>query len=485
MDIKDSKKYFFLFFILSFLITVPIISSGAALIPEDNATVNESWIDVSLTDPNPNDKLKFNVGGEDLTKFESLGLYAKNPEANELVYASKATIGFETNIYTDVNVFDVCPDLNPDADVTYQTFREQNNYGALYQGDQEFYVTFSTIDLGNTFNRHDYSQEFPISVNLHPDFESFDGETINGITIQTNEYKYETKTVEVSTIEEGLCGSYQDNYTGSQTFEQEIEVTASADDMNVDEYQNVADKCGGEVIEGSTRTLTVQNYITETTNIEGHNFNENTEDQKLGKFTFNDQARIRPSVMKKKQSIRVTAASILDQTDWTDWDQIYWGPNTYTSPTTTEFGDELNDVIKSVHVQNRYIHKEYTAQMFIFSTVQLDAETFETALEDPYFQQGNFVWDERISGTEKGTVTEPRSPLVKLFESLGNTISNAIGAFFGGLFSGPAGIIILIVIVIAAIIGIYLFIKIGLPILRRYIGFYTGGAVDEKKNKRK
>jgi hypothetical protein len=451
---KTKTKTLYLFFFLSlFLVAIlpaALVVDVRADVTREQSVVKYDWLYTDLTDPNPDDKLRYSIGGYDLSSFENLGIYQQDESAGEVIFAARATFGFEINAYTAVNVYDAYPELDTDATQSYQfLYIKYFNPWPFVSSEPRYYTTFSTVDLGETFNPNDFGEEFAVRVGLNPDFQNFGGKYIQNIKIDSSEYQYKVKTVEVSNVESGACGTYEDEYTDQEVKTVEMNVQKMGEDAPNDQYLNdVTDAELGVWIAGTPRTTTVQNSIMDT-NPKGTIFNN----REVGEYTLRDRVQMRPQIDKVEQSVRVREMAFEYCKFW-HTHTTYWGPTTKKSPT-----EGVPDLTRSAHVYNSYIHKEYEANVILLATMKLDYEEYESALSDPYLSQGNWVWDSEVGGSEEVSIVSEQAGSDQIIDAIADFL-------FGGIFGQ---IILPILILIGVLIGIYAFIKLGIPLIKRKI----------------
>jgi hypothetical protein len=420
------------------MLGVASLSSAADSTPDDTV-ITPYWLHADVNDPNPDDNLRFSVGGYDLHNFQSHGIYQQDPNTNEIVFKATGMFGFETNMYTTAEVGSVFPEINPNARQSYKFLSiKYFNPWPFVSSTPSYYSTFSSVDLGSKFNPQRYDQQVPITVGLNPSFANFGGRSINGIEIESNDYNYHVKHVEIAGIKDGDCGDYEDNYTNSNTKKVEIKTQKLTQDSPDRDVLNLVTNANlGVELTDNQREITKQNSLEDTTP-KGQVFSN----RELGDFTFNDHVLLRPEVTITKQSVQVTDMAF-EFCHFYKTSTIYWGPRTYKTPNY-----DTPDLIKSVHVNNRYIHKDYKVQIDFLCSVKLDAETYETALNDPYFKQNDWMWDAETGGTQELTFVTTKSGLAKIGEAIGNAIGGFIGSLFGGMLSWLWPIIILVVAVV-------------------------------------
>jgi len=106
-------------------------------------------------------------------------------------------------------------------------------------------------------------------------------------------------------------------------------------------------------------------------------------------------------------------------------------------------------------VTNRYVHQEFNVEVNFLASMQFDPILGGVILEDPFVRAGDFVWDESLLGTSDYTIVQ-YTPVQDFFDML---LTTALP-------------IILVIIIIG--VGIYVFMKIGMPLLMFRMGQKSG-----------
>ena len=91
--------------------------------------------------------------------------------------------------------------------------------------------------------------------------------------------------------------------------------------------------------------------------------------------------------------------------------------------------------------------------MAFYATIPVTAELSQTILADPYLKRGDMVWDSDFTGVYEVTLAPTKGdPISNFFEWLGDLV---FGDFIGT-----------IILILIGIVGLYIFIKIGIPYIR-------------------
>lgn len=447
---KTKKQiYFFSFFIC---ITIPILLlalSPLAIINDDSVTISDKtirydWLNVQLEN-DPSDLVEFSKGGLKLTEFENDGIFSRNDETRELVYKSRANFMFEINAYTDVDIFNVWPNINTHKQQLFLYLSHHWFYWFPWgESWQYYYVTAQTIDYGSTFLSHDYDFTLPISIDIAPDFANLDGTTINGINIRSADYLYQIKAVEVANVRDGTCGDYEDLYTDQSWDGVNVEMDQFVEDSITNEYAlgRVAEYDLG-VDPLDTRDHTIQNSKIDTFP-QGHTEIYPSSNQPV---IFNEHIALRPEITESIQEFEVRDAGLVS-------DGLFGWDDVERNPSTKEV-----DRVRSAHVYNQFIHKEYKVSVNFLATIQLDAQMYESFLADPYLKLGDWLWDNELGGTTD-VVVVPHDSGIEMF-----------WAVLGDMLFGSGGWIILVIIIIVVIVVIYIFLKkFGMPLIKKRMG---------------
>ena len=432
---KISILFFFIFFLFSVQVIGFSINFVRAEDEEEKYLITWDWLTTSVYD-NPNDKLMHSIGGEDLKSFENLGIYSQDETG--VIFKSRATFGFELNSYLALNVEDCYPDVKFDAIKTFSYLGVAYTWGIIPQYAKIYSITARSVDLGDTFNSQHYTDPLRLTVDIVPTFKNFGGEYLNGVQINSVDHIYEIKVVKMDKVEHGLVGEYEDIYTEQTTQSGEVNVVKLEEDDpgNAQARQGVNNlDLGWETndITDVRNDITIQNdnYLSDPVGTTYHNSG-------TGAFDFNVMFSMRPEITYSEQTIHVRRAVLIVDTLW----------NTYQLHGSVENYDDTR--MRSIHVTSPFVHQEYEVTVYFLATVNLDAEVYESALGDPYFVKGDWLWNEEIGGTTDVTIVE----------------SDPLGQILDMIMAWLIPIIVIIVIILV----IYLGMKIGMPLLMFRLG---------------
>jgi hypothetical protein len=420
------------------------LSPFEAAVEISDKTIRYDWLNIQINDPI--DNVRYSKGGIKLTKFENDGIFQSNEVENIVIFKSRATFFFEINAYTDVDIHDVWPEIDTNKQ-EYSRFLWFRHYviWPFVPTTNSYGVTWRTIDFGppETFNPNDFDLIQPISVDIAPDFADLDGQILNGIPIKSADFIYHVKSMEVVSVRDGTCGDYKDIYTdrdfkaANVDFDQFMEQAPT----NHEALRRV-ESYGLGVVPGPIRDkVQIQQRKADTRIVTDIEINPISN----APLIFNEMIVLRPEITKSVEEFAVKDCA------------FEYAANTGTSTVFTGPLTHEKDRIRSVHIYNQFIHKEYKVEVVFLSTVQLDAEMYESFLGDPYLKMGDWLWDEEIGGVSDVVVVANQPITTQLIEGF--------MAQLGDLF-GLGGILTWIIVIIVAIVGIYIFIKIGIPLIR-------------------
>lgn len=465
--LESQKKKLILFFsiLLLSIISVSSVLIWMSPIPPETSEVNTDWLMVDVGDyvdvggsGTPEGTLKISTGGTDLIAMESLGVYSQTEDI--VVFQAKATFGTELNIYTTGDIFSAYPniDINRISKTRWLKAYQKQYNNREYGDANEYYVHYRDIDLDKyrddsrspRFYSHHYNGYLPITLDINPIWGVEDNININGIDIETTDIAYQIATIKVSETRSGFCGDYNDEYTKQITTHGLVEVVELSPELKADKTNYKPSRLVGEVanldlywdVKETRDGLTEQNYklVAEPEGREFYNTN-------AGNFTFSLPFELRPEIIKTVQELNIRYASIKVQTK----DGSYHKArviNVLDGPYTK------NPIrLLSVHLTNMFIHHEFEFNVYFLATCYLKGKLSESQLNDPYFLQGDWLWDTSIQSED------PAIPQPKGDPSLGDLISD----WFGGIFpdmGGVVDIIVIIVIVIISIVALVVIVKI-------------------------
>lgn len=438
---RQRSKVLVLIFSIFFLFSVQII----AFIPisvkaEENdyidivgdQTIRYDWLTITMAEDD-NDYLRHNIGGIDLISYQNLD--SEESGENTLTFMSRIVFGYEINSYLALSLRDVFPDLKTNkksSEITYATMKittltlTKMHYGKFAYD----YVYYSAP------NYHDYYHNIPITIGINPTFSALDGEIINRIPIETSEYLYEVKAMDVVLTREGFCGDYNDLYTTQPKLSGGVDTLTLTDELSYSQ-QVVVDKIesldlgwetGDMTSDYVTKGITIQQWLVDSFTKGDQRTNTGT-----GDLIYNYPIRLAPEITRTQQRIDVRRGGF-------DYNAFFnFFPTIYSIETFSIYRDI------SVHVRCPFVHIEYETAVYLICNVKLDAEIYESALNDPFFRKGDWLWDPIINSYD---------PVVVVLPTVFDDIED--------WWEEYGWIVILIVISIA---GIYLFIQIGMPLI--------------------
>lgn len=415
-------------------------------------TIKANWLYVetgNFVDNSPHSwetKIKISSGGGDMWDFENLGMVSSTE--SEILYKSKATFGFEVTAHTNVDFRNVYPNINLNKEHTeffFKINREYLGYNTISLHD----VSWNSIELGN-MRIHDYDGHIPITVGVR-DIRGNDGTiTLNGQTFDTPAYIADVIKITVTGIRNGKVGDYNDLFTnvadvsgGEVTF-QELSDTFSASEQKIINWyddQNIGWKAGN-IEKGQT----IQQLMVGGSQ-RGTDF---ISPASLNSHTFPLTMQLQPEVFEYIQYNTITSAKI-----------TYWGWGVFSGNIDPNYGPVTSTAPKrilAVHTTNNFLHWDFEVEVEFYATVESTAELTQAILDDPYLKAGDMVWDSSFTGDYKVDV-----PLTE------DNLFAMIAEIFEDLFSGLSGIINFVITLVILAVGLYIFIKIGIPLISKRI----------------
>ncbi len=438
---RQRSKLLILIFSIFFLFSVQIVAlSPVSVRAEENdyidivgdQTIRYDWLTITMAEDN-NDYLRHNIGGIDLISYESLG--SKESDENTLEFMSRIVFGYEINSYLALSLRDVFIGLETNKKssmITYATMKITTlTKTAMHYGKFAYdYVYYGSL------NYRDYSHNIPMTIGINPTFSGLDGKIINGIPIKTSQFLYEVKVMDVVLAEEGFCGDYNDLYTTQPKLSGGVDTLTLTDELSYSQ-QVVVDKI--ESLNLGWETGMTSDYVTEGIIIQQwlvDSFTEREQRTNVGTeadLTYSYPIRLAPEITHTEQRIDVRRGGF-------DYNAVFnFFPTIYAIDTFSIYRDI------SVHVRCPFVHIEYEATVYLICNVKLDAETYESALDDPFFRKGDWLWDPIITSYDPVIVVRPTP-----FDDMEDWWDK-----WGWL----------VILVVISIAGIYLFIQIGMPLI--------------------
>ena len=442
MKKKYLNKFFFLFF-LTFIVILP--TACVAVTEVANPTITADHLSVRLgsfapqvTMPKSN-KLQIVQGGYDLVSFINLGRYSYDEVSNQILYKAKARFEFELTAYTTASPHDVDPNFKVDNYVSRE-FLKVDKFSWIYDPNRKvtsYHIKYYEIDF-SIKDKQEYSGYIPATIEIKNTIGFGGTRKIDGYTFTMPALEYDVMSVSVASLRQGIAGDKSDiliDFTGTREGKLKIysatQETANKEVMDyINKKANIGWKAGP-----TTDYITLQNW-----EVSGAQVGAVLDSIDPAKNTYKIPIHLKPEISIKRQYNTITWASI-----W--WDYVdtwlispkgmgfYAGPSTIQVPRTV-----------AVKVVNHYIHYVFNVDMDLYMTVQPDHVLSSTELNDPFYALGDWVWDASVQG-DVPTLAE-------------DTVTwDLIGGVFNIIWT------ILIIIIVA--IAIYLFARIGVPLLIR------------------
>ena len=437
---KTSKKFFFLIFFFSiFLIPISsFVSAGEIADP----VVNVDILSVQLgnfqdgTTGDGSGKLKSATGGYDLLSFENMGVVSYSEGEKTIMYRARAKWGFEVNAWTECLYDDIFPFINILHETKYEFFtvvyKKKNWIGVPFTTSvQRYYSKFREIDYGttksqlpyiaipggsggffgeysvdvpNSYLKHDYDGNLPITVTIDPGYK-FSGE----IELAGQKFTVPTLTsdiinVKITYVRSGEVGSYEDrytNYAGITNGTVHIKVL----DDEITKLSHGSEKIanwlndkelGWRLYKDVSQDpfQTIQQGLVSKGGV-GTTFSDPSA---YDEMTFGLPVHIQPEVWKDAQILEYNVGKVQY---WTQSGTLkpYYGPVTETYQ---------RDV--SVHVQNYFVHYDLEMESDIFMTAQFEGALSESFLEDPNLVISDMIWDNSLLGAHKVDIGLKKEP---------------------------------------------------------------------------
>ena len=403
------------------MLVFPIVSVSAA---SSQNTVRWDWLTVNIFD-DPNDNLHHVVGSFSLFGLESLGISEQNE--NGVIFESRATFGVEIISFLGLDLYDCYPDMNLDKVVIYPFaayVAVDGWYPSPYilSGSGVVSAYINTIDLG-TLNHQRTKTLVPITFGINPTFSNLGGSYINNILIENVVYAHEVKSATVSNQRYGFVGDYMDIYT-EQTRSSGGLVTETIRDDSPSQ-QKISDgikklDLGWDYIR-TVENLSIQQSI-HYAPPSGHIYTN----MGTGNLNINYDLTLQPAITKTIDEINLRTAGIVIATN--PWESLLH--------VITPVQEHVIERIKSIHVHKPMIKETFVLEVYFKASVELDVELYKSAMNDPNFCMGDWLWNGE-PGSGSGTI--PTKPA--FFEEYG-------------------WILVLILMGLGLIVGLYFYVKI-------------------------
>lgn len=461
MKAKNKIIFFFFFFIFPFIIiSINQVSAFGNAFDPQTTTIKANWLYVT---PNNfidsqhyswEDNLHIASGGEDLLEFENLGIVSSTDD--EVVFKASATFGFEVTAHTSVTFRDRYPNINLNAMHEEVYFGLVDAVDILTTHTNDYSISWNYVDYGSTHANH-YSGMLPITVGIKELSGNTGSITLNGKTFDTPDYTADILQVKVSNIRSGEVGGYGDVFTNIAGVSEGLVTLVEMDDFTTDQGDVIAWYNSRNIgwTEGSIeKGQTLQQSIIDGT--QGGTTFHNPKPSTIKDFTFDLYTNLQPEVYEYVQYNTIRSARIR-----------YWRWGFYAGTIETltpPHSDIAPKRVTGVHVTNNFIHWDFNVDVEFYATIQSNAELTQAILDDPYLKMGDMVWDSSFTGDYNVEVPLDKNDFWSILDNL-----------FGGLFSGALGVLTWIIIIIVVIVALYIFIRIGIPLIRRKImrrGYY-------------
>lgn len=496
--IKDKQKKFqsiFLFIVIASMLSIGILNlvpfACAAEVPSRFGTIDYTWIAVSVDpfeDIHTNDgqgRFYVSKGGYQLYSFTNEGYAGIDEENNTIYYRASAVFRFGINAYTLASITNAFPnkDLSARETKEYVEIYKYPSINVFCDDPSDPYckfndlkiisagVNYRTIDFDTTVANvpgepfknvnlkvHDYDGYLPITVQLHEDFGTIaEMEIAKGLTLYNPKIIAEVKKVIVDVTREDVIGDYSDVYKNEQSdfgevsvyFPEDSDPSLGSGKRKADVTQTIKNLDLGSKLGEKYEGLTVLGGETGQSFVRAEppgTIFDNL--QTTPSYSFDLPLRIKPAISYCAQDVNVRWAQI----EW-DYEDVWGNPAgvwVMEGPRTDKY-----QRYPSVHVTNRYVHQEFNVEVNFLASMQFDPILGGVILEDPFVRAGDFVWDESLLGTSDYTIVQ-YTPVQDFFDML---LTTALPIIF-------------VIIIIG--VGIYVFMKIGMPLLMFRMGQKSG-----------
>jgi len=424
--IKNNKKiFFFLLFSIIFLNTSSCFVFSALGSEINNPIIDSELLGVTFgnfQDNTLNDgsnKLGYSFGGEDLFSFENMGEIGRNLETNEVTYRARAKFGLEMSAWTKADFRDHYPQINLEKQtkvrfLNYHLWGRTLFWIPILIKVHPYYATYNEIDFGNTFNRHNYDGNLPISLYIKDLLRFANNINVAGQTFSVPSLLGQITQVKVVGTRSGEVGTYTDRYTDVAGVKEgkvnfvvvDDAVSSSATKVaNWLNEQNLGWQSSNDIGE-RTIQQSIRNPISKGSILPDSISGDN-------KWTSNLPIHLQPGVTKSSQYIRVKSASIQ-----------------YIQAAPTELNILLGPVVQtyqrdvSVHVYNQFLHYDLEISVDFAMTVRYVGKLSTSILEDPNLIISDMLWDTSIMGDSITTIGLTASE--DIFSLILNTIINIV-----------------------------------------------------------
>lgn len=361
---------------------LPSITTAAQPAPTTAITttgfdVEYNWLTITPTLPS-NPYVHIRTGGYDLVSFENLGAI---PQGDSILYTAKGTFEFELTAFQSLGLNNIFPDIVVDdwSDTINYIVVATISLSIPTISISTASVSFNYVDLGQLVS-NEFASRIPITVGINPTFSNLNDATIDGIPISMAQYYYEVKSVQQTNVYYGTCGDYNDYYTEAETKGKGITPVATTKDVTPSQ-QSVIDRINSLNL-GWTTGLT-PDYLTTYTLQQMEAFASpagSPTNVGTGDMTFLNDIHLQPGITKTTQRIDFRRAGLI-------YNNIF---NTVTIYGSVLVGSTRRTL--SAHVYLPYSHQTFRAEVYFMSDVQLNAQLYKSALQDPFFMKGDWVW---------------------------------------------------------------------------------------------
>ncbi|KKM25679.1 hypothetical protein LCGC14_1592570 [marine sediment metagenome] len=442
---KQKKRNRLTIIILFFILfLVPIISFSTYVLAVDKPTISADLLAITpgnFVDNTPNDgsgMLKIVTGGSDLNSFNNLGVESWSADRKTVLFRAEAIFGFEMTAHTDATWQDIYPQgITQREDVIYFQYGSQW-HGHILGFDLpskwidrlDLHTSWNSFNFGPEYRRHDYNGKIPITVTIDPGLKFGGDIVVDGKTFTVPKIIPDIVKVIVVNYRKGEVGEYEDIYTQSTVDPSgSVEIVIITDEIS-GESKNYIDWFNsqgvGRITQYPYTDVSIQPSITEGDQINA----EYPETDDSNTLTFDYGMRLQPEVYKTTGNFKLIG-----------------GIFNYDTTHSKVIQDSVKEVTFfrdiSIHVNNQYVYVNFIVKVYFVMTVEFDAALSTSILSDPNLEFSDIIWEASID-VQSGKIALPPKP--------------------GSWWEDILGWLILFIVLIA---GLYIFIKLGIPLILR------------------
>jgi len=420
--------------------------------------------------------LQLYTGGQSLTNWIPENIIIETD--GSLIADAYATYEADVVMYTHAEIQDIYPDVMTtwggviqfkDTSLKWLTTKEYvGNWLYDCTPDVDYNINFKEIAVGNRYNSHNYEGNLPITFDVVIPGNFEEERMLNDVKFSRMNMTYRIESIFLKEYHHGTCGDYDIEFIGKTVDHSEIYATTiggKTRDDKFDEYvAQVAQDMRNTGVGWEQKDIYTESVQTELSDI-GCSVGAGgpTRAGVCESATFDSgHYQLRPRVDAKKQRIDYKYgyfAIDIDDSCWRsgpDCTGYVWWPTLVYSPARIEEAilspGETYERYLMTKVTNQFVHMRFEIKVYFTTTAIIKYELAERILEDPVFDQGNWIMNAEIGGARTYTIVMDQGT------SLWDVFSELFGEF--------GWIINSILIIIVVVVAIYIFIQIGIPVLK-------------------